>query len=419
MLDFSAVLERVFCGRECWFGGFMALLQRIGLVVLAVGVSAGVGVGQAMQHPGVLVSGAQMEFVKAQVKAKAEPFYGEYQKAVASNYGALDYQVEGPPVTGIIDCGPVSHPDHGCHAEDRDATAAYLQALLWTISGNHTYAENAIRIVNAYGHNLHGYTGSNAPLQAAWSGEVWPRAAELLRYSDSGWKPEDVAAFSKMLTGVILPLIHDGSGGNGNWELSMIDAMMGIAVFTDDRALLKHAEDMWLQRVPAYFYNSSLDGAHPRPLPRASAKTSWYGTTNLNSSVDGMAQETCRDLGHTGYGISSTMAAAETAHIQGDKLFEAEEKRLVPAMEFHARLFLRHEPVPKLVCGGSVHYAAGYTFAVGYNEYHNRLGVPMPATREWLEQHVEQAAEPVDMHMMVFEPLTHGEDASSAKPQGQ
>lgn len=97
---------------------------------------------------------------RAEVKGKAESIYSEYQKAVASHYAELHYQLKGPPTSGIIDCGPVSNPDHGCHAEDADASAAYLQALLWSIGGDHRYADNAIAIVNAYGHGLQGYTGS-------------------------------------------------------------------------------------------------------------------------------------------------------------------------------------------------------------------------------------------------------------------
>ena len=390
----------------------------VGLVLVG---GAGVAAGQArkMQHPGILVDRDQLAYIRAEVKAKQEPFYGEYQKAVASEYGALDYALQGPPADGVIDCGPYSHPDNGCHAEDRDASAAYLQALLWVVSGDHRYADNAIRIVNAYARGLKSYTGSNQPLQAAWSGENWPRAGELLRYSRSGWKIEDQGAFAQMLTKVILPEIYNGSGGNGNWELSMIDAMMGIAVFTDDRPLLEHAEAMWKERVPAYFYNFELDGPHPLPPPhrappRKDNDVNWYGTTNLNASVDGMAQETCRDLGHTGYGIAATTYAAETARIQGDKLFEEDEKRLVPALEFHARLYLRKDPVPKLVCGGKVKPGNGYTFAVGYAEYHDRLGVPLPETKLWLEQVEEQPA-PVDIHMMVFEPLTDGRAAPSGK----
>lgn len=389
--------------------------RQAGVLMVAGLICSGVCGAQAFQHPGVLVSGAQLDFVKAQVKAKAEPFYSEYQKAVASEYGALDYKLKGPPATGVIECGSYSKPDNGCHAEDTDASAAYVQALLWYISGDHRYADNAIRIVNAYGHHLLAYSNSNMPLQAAWSGETWPRSAEILKYSDAGWQPDDQAAFTKMLKTVILPYLREGSGANGNWELSMIDAMMGIAVFTDDRDLLKRAEDMWLERVPTYFYNSALDGPHPRQMPRKDRKVSWYGTTDLNSSVDGISSETCRDLGHTSFSLAATMNAAETAHIQGDKLYEAEEKRLVATLEFHARLLLKKEPVPSLVCGGSVHYAKGDTFVIGYNEYHNRLGLSLPETKEWIEQHVEKTDDPVDPHMMVFEPLTHGADVGPGK----
>jgi len=369
---------------------------------------------QAMVHPGVVVSGPQIAFVRDQVKAKREPFYSEYEKAVASEYAAKNYEPKGPPAGGVIECGSHSHPDNGCHAQDDDATAAYLQALLWNLSGDKRYAENAIRILNAYGRGLKAYTNTNQKLQAAWSGELLPRAAELMRYSNAGWKAEDVAAFSKMLTQVILPEIKDGSPENGNWELSMIDAMMGIAVFTNDRPLLNHAEKMWKERVPSYFYDFELDGPHPGPAPRQQAKVNWFGTTDLNATVDGIAQETCRDLEHTTYSIAAATYAAETAHIQGDKLFEAEQNRLVATLEFHAHLLLKKDPVPPLVCGGEVKLSRGYTFAVGYNEFHNRLGVAMPMTAAWLQQ-VEQKPEQVDPHMMVFEPLTHAADAAPIK----
>ena len=37
---------------------------------------------------------------------------------------------------------------------------------------------------------------------------------------------------------------------NGNWELSMIEGMMGIGVFTENRTLFDHSVDMWKARVP-------------------------------------------------------------------------------------------------------------------------------------------------------------------------
>ena len=132
-------------------------------VVLLLGTVCGIAPAQPMRHPGVLVSGRQLDFVKQQVKQKKEPIYGEYQKAVASQYAALDYKLQGPPETGVIDCGSYSKPDHGCHAEDADATAAYLQAVLWWISGDRRYADNSIRIMNTYSQSAEGVHQQQCP----------------------------------------------------------------------------------------------------------------------------------------------------------------------------------------------------------------------------------------------------------------
>jgi Alginate lyase len=367
---------------------------------------------QPFQHPGVLVSRAQLDFVKAQVAAKAAPFYTQFLRARQSPFGDLDYQLKGPPSDGDIACGSYSRPDLGCHAEDADAIAAYVQALLWYITGNHAYAANSIRIMNAYAHAVKAYTLSNAPLQAAWSSEMWPRAAEIIRYSNAGWAPADIAAFAHMLTKVNLPLIYNGSGANGNWELSMIDGMMGIAVFTNDHALLKHAADMWEQRVPAYFYYQPTDGNHPVPAPRGVAR--WLTQKVFDARVNGIPQEACRDFGHTGYGISATMAAAETAHIQGLRLYESQEKRLIAAMEFTAYYLLRN-PIPSYVCDGRIKMAKAPTFVIGYNEFHNRLGQPMPYTKKWIDTGVLTNPMPSDMHTNAFEALTDYEPAPKTK----
>jgi Alginate lyase len=363
---------------------------------------------QTFQHPGVLLDRTQLDFLKAQVAAKAQPFYQEFLWAKASSYGALDYRLQGPPKDNIIDCGSHSNPNHGCREEDSDGTAAYLQSVLWYITGDHRYAQNAINILNAYGHNLKGYTNSNAPLQAAWGSSKWPRAAEIIRYTDAGWKPDDIQAFSHMLTTVPLPLIKDGSGANGNWELSMIEATIGIAVFTDNRPLFDHAVQMWHERVPAYFYFQPIDGDHPKPLPRTSGKTTWNGQTVFNASLNGVSQETCRDLGHTEYGIAATMYAAATAYIQGIDLFASEKNRLAAALEFNSALELGN-PIPANLCDGAVHLSKVHaTYVLGYNVLHNRLGIPLPDTLDFITKDVLTNPLPVDSgHTQIFEPLTH------------
>jgi hypothetical protein len=376
--------------------------------------------GQTFQHPGVLVSQAQLDYMKIMVAAHTEPFYSAFLKAQSSNIGSLTYLPYGPPSDGFIKCGPTSNPNIGCSNSDNDASAAYLQSLLWYITGNQQYANNAITILNLYGHNLKGYstgsTYSNAPLQAAWDGQKWPRAAEIIRYSNAGWADADVSAFKNMLNTAILPLIVNGSTSNGNWEISMIEALINIGVFNDDPATFNTGVTYWKQRIPAYFYYHT-DGAQPVPAPRGTAF--WYGQTVYNASVDGISQETCRDFGHAQYGISGALDAAETANIQGVNLYtdaaSNAQNRLTAALEFNA-YYLLGNPVPTSVCGGTVTLQVYPTDEIGYNEYHNRLGIDLPLTLQYLQTVIRQLPNPTEYHIMVYESLTHGGDASFLQP---
>lgn len=369
---------------------------------------------QTFQHPGVLVSRAQLDYIKAMVQAHVEPFYSTFLKAQNSYYGSLTYAPFGPPPGGMIQCGSSSVPDIGCSNSDNDAAAAYTQALLWYITGNQTYAQNSIKIMDLYAQNLKGYDTaySNAPLQAAWDGQKWPRAAEIIRYSNAGWTDAEINQFKAMLNNAIVPQIKNGASENGNWEISMIESLLGIGVFNDDATLFNTGINYYKQRIPSNFYYHT-DGPAPVPTPRGNP--GWNGQTVFNSSVDGVSQETCRDFGHTEYSLAGTMNAAETARIQGIDLFTQFQDRLIATLEFHA-FYLLGNPVPAAVCGGTVSLNTYPTFEIGYNEYHNRLNQNLPYTLQWLTQNIRRQSVPVDYHMMVFETLTHGGDVSSEQP---
>jgi Alginate lyase len=396
---------------------FVAAFVVVAAIVFGTWATAS---GQTFQHPGVLVSRAQLDYMKIMVAAHTEPFYSAFLKAQNSDIGSLNYQPYGPPSDGFIKCGPTSNPNIGCSNSDDDSSAAYLQSLLWYITGNQQYANNAITLLNLYGHNLKGYatgsTYSNAPLQAAWDGEKWPRAAEIIRYSGAGWADADVSTFKNMLNTAILPQIINGSTSNGNWEISMIEALIGIGVFNDDPTTFNTGITYWKQRIPAYFYYHT-DGAQPVPAPRGTAN--WYGQTVYNASVDGISQETCRDFGHAQYGISGALDAAETAHIQGIDLYNDvtsnAKNRLTAALEFNA-YYLMGNPVPTSICGGTVTLQVYPTDEIGYNEYHNRLGIDLPLTLQYLQTVIRQLSNPTEYHIMVYETLSHGGDASALQP---
>src|ERR1017187_4046845 len=185
-------------------------------------------------HPGILVNRAQLDFIKGKVAAGVEPWKSAFEAVKASDLGALSYTAH--PWTNC-DCGPFSRPDLGCKDEQHDSAAAYTQALLWFITTNKAYAENAIKIMNAWSGTLTGgHKNANGPVQAAWGAAQWPRAAEIIRYTYPGWAAADIAKFQNMLTTEYVPSLVGGSCENGNKELSMSEALINIGVFNDDWA---------------------------------------------------------------------------------------------------------------------------------------------------------------------------------------
>lgn len=58
------------------------------------------------------------------------------------------------------------------------------------------------------------HTNSNAPLQTGWAGSVWPRAAEIIKYTCAAWPHAN--RFATMLRNVYLPEVRNGSNNNGN-----------------------------------------------------------------------------------------------------------------------------------------------------------------------------------------------------------
>ena len=355
----------------------------------------------AFVHPGVQVDKGQLDFVKAKIAAKAEPWTGALTAMKKSSFASLTYTAK-PRAT--VECGSSSMPDNGCSDEKNDVVAAYTHALLWYLTGEEANAKKAIEIMNAWSQVLVEHTNSNAPLQSAWAASVFPRAAEIMRYTYNGWAQADVDRFGTMLSKVYMPLVNHGSASNGNWELSMIEASMGIAVFLDDRPAFDKSVDQWRKRTPAYVYLTT-DGATPVPPPTgnktgAALVAFWYDQTKY---VDGLCQETCRDIGHVQYGLAAMLNAAETATIQGTDLFAEESKRLRGALEFHAQ-YLNGVAVPSWLCGGSLtDVSADPMWEIGYNALVNRQGLDLPQTKKLLAKIRPTKSD----HHMVWETLTH------------
>ncbi len=389
----------------------------------------------AFVHPGVLLDAAHLEYLKTQIDVGTEPYTSAFEAAKTSRWGSPKYVIQGPPANGVIACGSDA-PERGCIQEDNDASAAYLQALLWALSGDERYAHNAIAIMNRYARVLRSHTGSNAALQAAWGAEKWPAAAEIMRYTYADWSDKDFAAFTKMLREKYLPLLTNGAeaGKNGSWALSMIDGTLGIAVVSDDHALFDQTVARWQRWVPAYFYNFELDGPHPVMLPEGPAD--WNGQTHFDAHTSGVTQESCSDTQHVQIALAATINAAETAYIQGVDLYTPAAIRLTGSLEYLARMLQgvhnnalsdnpKHKaqvPIPPGfpgLCDGHAYTPVlTGTMERAYNAYAIRLGIALPHTRAHLLEDVRPYAQPNDGHNILWETLTHGALLDSAPDGG-
>ena len=357
-------------------------------------------------HPGVGVSVAQLDFVRAKVQAGAQPWTNAFNQAKSSTYASLSRT---PKPRAVVECGPYSNPNLGCTDEREDAIAAYTDALLWYLTRDDRYAQKSIQLMDAWSATITDHTNSNAPLQTAWSASSWPKAAEIIKHVYGNWP--NSGRFATMLRNVYVPEMINGSNSNGNWELSMTEALQGIGVFLEDRTIYDKAISLYRLRVPAYVYLES-DGALPKTVPSQNLNTRdkivsyWQGQGTF---VTGLTQETCRDFTHTGYGISSISHVLETARIQGIDMYPEFGERLRQALGFQSKWERNLEPVPSWLCNGTLHRGLGPITEVGYNALHTRLGIAMTNTQALTESRRPAGSNNL---FVAWETLTHAENPS-------
>jgi hypothetical protein len=399
----------------------------------------------AFVHPGLHVSKAQLDFVKAKVAAGQQPWLGQLNKAASSSYANTAWTPRPVPTMKCGNSG--STVDIGCYNSRQDALRAYTLALLWYHKREQRYADAAIRILDAYADTLQTILfvdgdrdTYNGPLQAAWLAELFPRSAEILRYSGAGWPEERAVRFGEMLKRAVLPRIVNGwAGGGSNWNNSMTNGVMNIAIYTNDRALFEKSLGMWRVHVRETYYLTS-DGAAPIPAPdqrnadgswkAGVLLSSWRGQTEFGTArANGLSQETCRDFGHATMSVASISQAAETALIQGVDLFAEQEARLIASAEFMAKYLVPHAPdnnaqrtipVDAWLCARRSEYVKKDgvpvpnntlevqilpTWEILFNHYVTRKGRSMPNTAALIPR-VRAGGQATDLQMS-WETLTH------------
>ena len=306
------------------------MLQRLlVLLVTAVGITASTLAQQLPEskpvtkpfvHPGVLHSRAELDFIKDKIARGEQPWLAAWGKLQSSQphrskrlgttrsdsrsnserkrsgsrsrsrrhvaVSSLDYK---PSPRAHVERGPSNNPNIGSSDFSHDSIAAYSHALQWQLTGEKAHAEKAIEILNAWSGTLESVSGHDARLLIGMAGIGYCNAAELVRHSDADWKAEDQNRFEQMLRKIFYPTIENFyPSANGNWDASMIQTMLAMGVYLDDRKMFDRAAN--------YFLHGQGNGAIENYF-----------------NAFGECQESGRDQAHTQMGIGFLGAACEIA----------------------------------------------------------------------------------------------------------
>ena len=316
-------------------------------------------------HPGLLHSGEELAFIKQKLASGEEPWKSAWEKLQSSKGGSLTYTPN--PVAKVVR-GVRNNPNIGSTDMSNDSTAAYSHALQWSLTEKKAHAAKAIEILNVWSATLESVSGHDAKLLIGMDGVKFCNAAELIRHTSDEWQVADQSRFERMLRHVFYPVVEDFyPTANGNWDASMIQTMIAMGIFLDDRAMFDRAVE--------YYRHGKGNGAIEKYL-----------------NAFGECQESGRDQLHVQMGIGFLASACEMAWKQGVDLYGASDNRLALGFEYTAKYNLgedvpyeRYRSVegrydyPTISRRGRGRFRPIYERIV--HHYHDRMGLQMPYSR--------------------------------------
>lgn len=318
-------------------------------------------------HPGVLLSKDRLNTVRKELKTN---------DMLRKEVGALKwtikdfYEKSGHKLSAASDlsCRPWQTEGY-CYNIQHASRMAYLQAMAWTLlkdTSEHQaalrYAQEATHLLTDWSDTLQTIQGG-AFLNISWAAGNFAKAAELLRDSYPEWTPQRTQAVQKMFRkmydqNMVLVNTESTNGANANAVITMIESMLSISVFNDDREIyavaMKHMDTYMRNHI--YWEQTPKIGVAGDPSPVVPrmpfvetetphlnsqvnwSKSFWYAKKNYQR---GLHQETCRDMSHLAMNFGAVAYFMETARIQGDNVWGKYEQLLIDSLKLNTDLIVK------------------------------------------------------------------------------
>ena len=340
---------------------------------------------RAFVHPGGFNTQADFARMKEKVAAKASPWIDTWNLLIADGRSKLDYK---PNPQAVVHRGDPPYGDN-VWPLCSDIGAAYACALRWKISGDKTYADKAVEIMNAWSSTLTKIGWSDGHydgfLAAGLQGYQFANVGEMMR-DYPGWAPADFARFQTMMRDVFMAM-HIGLLTNpsslsvySSWDLCALACILSVSILCDDRAKFDAGIN--------YFKTGLGNGGV-------------FNTVNyIHPGYLGQTQESGRDQGHNTLSVALLATICEVAWNQGVDLYGFDNNRVLAGAEYVSKGNLTNPATGALYVMPFAPYTSGgapdTAFAVGtqgslrlgwaslYHHYVNRKGLSAPYTGKYM-----------------------------------
>ncbi|WP_025763486.1 carbohydrate-binding protein [Dyadobacter tibetensis] len=343
----------------------VTLLWLLGAICWVAPLSA-----QDFIHPGIWHKRSDLDRMKHMVKANKDPWKSSFDQLVLDSKSSYTYQVQKNPSNNSLSR---ENPCDQCSQFESDARAAYLNSLMWYITEDQRHADKAIEILMAWSNLTNFYGGGTEPLSAGIYTSHLLNAAEIIRYTEAGWKQADIEKFENMLVypGYSTTTVPTAAIANdqvtfywriyagdparhGNQDIIPMKSVMAMGIFMNNRTMyerglryisgLPHLEgDLPYAGGPPvnnFISSNEYYDEYNRSMPANPTIPEDYGYNGVLTNYiyeNGQCQEASRDQSHTSLGIGTFAEAGEIAWNQGDNFYGLSDNRILLGSEYTLR----------------------------------------------------------------------------------
>ncbi|MDD4688660.1 MAG: alginate lyase family protein [Eubacteriales bacterium] len=172
-----------------------------------------------MSAPSGMYTKEQISFVRDNVRQGKEPWTSAYDMLIED----ADNWLNEEPTPSNHWYVPGYYTNESGHIAARavlmaDLKSAYACGLAYQLTGNRKYADQTVRVLNAWSRTLSTMGSEDSGLVFAYVGNGFPLSAELVKDYD-GWRAEDKGLFDSWMNNVYLAFASKvgGSGNSGDW----------------------------------------------------------------------------------------------------------------------------------------------------------------------------------------------------------